>query len=61
MKLKCLEVQRLVLKTDVEYVIEHIVPLAHKLVCVLHNDANIQVVIAEENARKYNSFTIEDD
>jgi hypothetical protein len=37
------------------------VPLAHQLVCGLHNDANTRVVTAEENARKHNSFSIEDD
>lgn len=61
MKLKYLEAQRLTLETGVEYVVDHIVPLAHKLVCGLHNDANTQIVTAEENARKHNSFIIEDD
>ena len=61
MKLKYLEAQRLTLETGVEYVVDHIVPLAHKLVCGLHNDANTQIVTAEENARKHNSFSIEDD
>jgi hypothetical protein len=61
MKLKYLEAQRLTLETGVEYVVDHIVPLAHQLVCGLHNDANTRVVTAEENARKHNSFSIEDD
>lgn len=61
MKLKYLEAQRLTLETGVEYQVDHIVPLAHDLVCGLHNDANTRVVTAEENATKHNSFSIEDD
>ena len=61
MKLKYLEAQRLTLETGVEYQVDHIVPLAHDLVCGLHNDANTRVVTAKENAAKYNTFTIEDD
>jgi len=60
-KLKYLEAQRLSLETDVEYVVDHIVPLQHPLVCGLHNDANTQVITAEENRVKGNSFMIEDD
>lgn len=61
MKLKYLEAQRLTLETGVEYVVDHIVPLAHKKVCGLHNDANTQVVTADFNKAKGNTFIIEDD
>jgi len=60
-KLKYLEAQRLTLETGVEYVVDHIIPLQHPLVSGLHNDANTQVITAEENRVKGNSFMIEDD
>jgi hypothetical protein len=60
-KLKYLEAQRLSLETGVEYVVDHIIPLQHPDVCGLHNDANTQVITAEENRVKGNSFLIEDD
>lgn len=59
-KLKYLEAQRLSLETGVEYVVDHIIPLQHPLVSGLHNDANTQVITAEENRVKGNSFSIED-
>lgn len=61
MKLKYLEAQRLSIETGVEYVVDHIVPLKHDLVCGLHTNANLQVVTAEYNFAKGNSFSIEDD
>ena len=60
-KLKYLEAQRLSLETGVEYVVDHVIPLQHPDVCGLHNDANTQVITAEENRVKGNSFMIEDD
>lgn len=60
-KLKYLEAQRLSLETGVEYVVDHIVPVRHPLVSGLHTDANLQVITAEENRIKGNSFSIEDD
>ena len=60
-KLKYLEAQRLSLETGVEYVVDHIIPLQHPDVCGLHNDANTQVITAEENRVKGNSFMTEDD
>ena len=60
-RLKYLEAQRLTLETGVEYVVDHILPLQHPEVCGLHNDANTQVITAEENRVKGNSFMIEDD
>ena len=60
-KLKYLEAQRLSLETGVEYVVDHIIPLQHPDVSGLHNDANTQVITAEENRVKGNSFMIEDD
>lgn len=60
LKLKYLEAQRLTLETGVEYVVDHIVPLKHPLVCGLHSDANTQIVTASYNAAKGNTFRIED-
>ena len=59
MKLKYLEAQRLTLETGIEHVVDHIVPLQHKLVCGLHNNANTQVVTAAFNQTKGNTFIVE--
>jgi hypothetical protein len=60
-KLLYLEAQRLTLETGIEYVVDHIVPLKHRLVCGLHTYANLQCITAEQNRVKGNTFYIEDD
>jgi len=60
-KLLYLEAQRLTLETGIEYVVDHIVPLKHRLVCGLHAYANLQCITAEQNRLKGNTFSIEDD
>ena len=36
--------------------VDHIVPLVHELVCGLHCEANLQVLTAQQNLEKNNSF-----
>lgn len=40
-------------------VVDHIVPITHPLVCGLHCYSNLQLITAEENGQKSNSFTVE--
>ena len=42
--------------TGVAYEVDHIVPIQSKIVCGLHCEANLQVLTAEENKLKHNSF-----
>ena len=39
-----------------QHQVDHIVPLAHPLVCGLHCEANLQIIPAEENLRKGNRY-----
>lgn len=39
-------------------VVDHIVPITHPLVCGLHCLDNLQLITAEENGQKSNSFTV---
>jgi hypothetical protein len=41
-----------------KWVVDHIVPLTHPLVCGLHVEANLRVVPHRVNAAKGNSFSI---
>lgn len=40
--------------TGIRYVVDHIVPLSHPLVCGLHTHTNMWVITADENSRKGN-------
>lgn len=42
--------------TGVRWEIDHIVPLVHPLVCGLHVETNLRVILAVENRRKGNRF-----
>jgi hypothetical protein len=42
--------------TGEQYVVDHVVPLNHPLVCGLHSHQNMEVITARENALKKNLF-----
>lgn len=44
--------------TGIRYVVDHIIPLSHPLVCGLHVESNLQVIPEALNLRKSNSFNI---
>jgi len=43
-----------------QFEVDHRVPLTHKLVCGLHNSANLQPLLISENRSKGNKFNPED-
>lgn len=44
--------------TGIEFQVDHIVPLVHKLVCGLHCIDNLQIITKSENQSKKNRFSL---
>lgn len=53
------EARRLTKETGTEHVVDHVVPIKHKLVCGLTNEFNLRVIPNSENAKKKNKFVVE--
>lgn len=43
---------------DVQFEVDHIVPLIHKKVCGLHTEDNLQILTRSENRQKSNKFMV---
>ena len=54
-----LEANHLTKVTGIPYVVDHIIPRKHPLVCGLHNQFNLQILTRKENSLKSNRFAIE--
>lgn len=50
---KCAEITK---RTGIKHQVDHIIPLTSDLVCGLHVESNLQILTADENNKKNNSF-----
>jgi len=46
-------------ETDIEYHVDHIIPIKNPLVCGLHVEQNLRIISAFDNIQKSNKFKIE--
>jgi len=53
-----IESNNLYRSTGIPHHVDHIVPLIHTLVCGLHCEHNLQIITAEENLAKGNTFEV---
>jgi len=54
---RCSEISE---QTEIAHQVDHIIPLNGDLVCGLHVESNLQIITAEENNKKNNSFNPDD-
>ena len=45
--------------TGIIHHVDHVIPLAHKFVCGLHVEHNLQILLFSENLEKHNTFIVE--
>lgn len=51
------EAKRLTRETGILHQVDHIIPIKGKFVSGLHVEANLQIITAEANRKKYNSYS----
>lgn len=52
------EAARKSVESGIAHVVDHVIPIKHRLVCGLHVETNLRVVTEHENAVKKNSFMV---
>jgi 5-methylcytosine-specific restriction endonuclease McrA len=48
--------RKLTKKTGIKHEVDHIIPIKHPLVCGLHTESNLRIILASENNKKSNFF-----
>jgi hypothetical protein len=44
--------------TGISYEVDHVIPVRHPLVCGLHVENNLQIILKDENREKSNYFVV---